>query len=439
MRATGKLLLAAALAAATSGCSWSAFDNLADETWVDRAGAPAGANSLLFGEQMAAGGQRGDGANILVLGRSNPEVSRLSFDANGVRAQQDGGDIQNTLQFLSFQEHPAIAGDPSSTKVAFAFVSRDGMDPLSNTKIAVYDATNVQTPLKSFEPGPDLLAAKKSNGITFAEVDGDPTMSDLVVAREDQVMVVTDWASTDTAGGTFKISACAQSDPASYAVAVADLNNDSTPEILLSTGSINRDMGGSRIKIFEPSAVTAYSAGPAIECFPVGSPAMSIIDKSNENVNDLGAQLAVADFGMGPWIVATSPQNNKIFVFEDMQGSTEIDVAAPSGAGNFGSALAIGDLDGDGVPELIVGAPRSTVDGVTNAGAVYVMQFNGTGFDVVATLHDASPEVEQHFGKSVAVVPFGTGTSNIVVAGADGEVFSYFRTLVYMDVRAGHQ
>jgi FG-GAP repeat len=436
---TPNLLVAAALATAATGCSWSAFDNLADETWVDRAGAPAGANSILFGEQLAAGGLRGDGANIVVLGRSNPTVSRLAFDGNGVRTQVDAGDIQNSLQFASFQEHPAVAGDPASTKVAFALVTRNGSDPDSNTKVAVYDAANFDTIVKAFEPGPDLKAPKKCNSLVFAEVDGDPGLSDLVMARDDQVMVVTDWASSDTAGGTFRISACVHADTTSYAVAVADLNADTQPEILLSTGSANRDMGGSRIKIFEPSAVTAYSAGPAIDCFPTGSPAMSIIDKTNENVNDLGAQLAVVDFGMGPWIVATSPQNNKLYVFEDMMGTSEIDVAGPSGAGDFGSALAVGDLDGDGVPELIVGAPKSTVDGVTNAGAVYVLQFNGTGFDVAATLHDASPEVEQHFGKSVAVAPFGTGTSNILVAGADGEVFTYFRTLVYMDVRAGHQ
>jgi hypothetical protein len=120
-------------------------------------------------------------------------------------------------------------------------------------------------------------------------------------------------------------------------------------------------------------------------------------------------------------------------------GGAEIAIAAPTGAGAFGASLAIGDLDGDGMPELVVGAPKTTVNGVVNAGAVFIYKYDGSKFGEPIELHDSSPEAEQHFGKSVAVAPFGTGNKAVAVVGADGEVFTYFRTKLYLDVRAGHQ
>jgi hypothetical protein len=33
-----------------------------------------------------------------------------------------------------------------------------------------------------------------------------------------------------------------------------------------------------------------------------------------------------------------------------------------------------GDLDSDGVPELLVGAPMATVDGLQDAGAAYLIE-----------------------------------------------------------------
>ena len=112
----------------------------------------------------------------------------------------------------------------------------------------------------------------------------------------------------------------------------------------------------------------------------------------------------------------------------------------PITGSNFGYALAAGDLDGDDVPELIVGAPRSDVDGTTDAGAVYIYRYAAGAFSLVSTdpLAVASPSSSEQFGKSLAVAPWGKTGQNVLVVGAEGKVFTYFRLAgLYDDVRTG--
>ncbi len=57
--------------------------------------------------------------------------------------------------------------------------------------------------------------------------------------------------------------------------------------------------------------------------------------------------------------------------------------AAPPAAGTprFGAALASGDYNGDGSPDLVIGEPGATVAGAVGAGQVVVMYSNGVGPD----------------------------------------------------------
>jgi hypothetical protein len=85
----------------------------------------------------------------------------------------------------------------------------------------------------------------------------------------------------------------------------------------------------------------------------------------------------------------------------------------------FGAALAVGDLNGDGEGEVIVGAPKMTVHGQKNAGSllVYGMQFPWNPV-LVDTRFISSAESGDELGRSI-VTPH-VGKRDIIAAGAPG-------------------
>ena len=93
--------------------------------------------------------------------------------------------------------------------------------------------------------------------------------------------------------------------------------------------------------------------------------------------------------------------------------------AACDDASAFGSALAIGDLDGDGRGELIVGARTADVDDVGGAGAVWVFRgaaaLSDLSAEVVALRHP-SPGPGDMLGWAVAAAPGLDGRDELVAS-----------------------
>jgi hypothetical protein len=96
---------------------------------------------------------------------------------------------------------------------------------------------------------------------------------------------------------------------------------------------------------------------------------------------------------------------------------------------SFGASLAVGDINGDGDPELLVGDPAAKVDGVSRAGAAFVYGRNGADTldgAPLAALTDSVPEDGAELGRAVAVGPIlGRGEA---IVGSNGEVFVFFCT-----------
>ncbi len=90
--------------------------------------------------------------------------------------------------------------------------------------------------------------------------------------------------------------------------------------------------------------------------------------------------------------------------------------------GNFGASVAgIGDVNADGVEDVLVGAPNESVGSVDKAGRAYV--FSGADGQLLQTLTAEAPSAEDRFGNPVADVgdTNGDGIPDLLV-GAGGPV-----------------
>ncbi|MBI3951108.1 MAG: FG-GAP repeat protein [Acidobacteria bacterium] len=72
-------------------------------------------------------------------------------------------------------------------------------------------------------------------------------------------------------------------------------------------------------------------------------------------------------------------------------------------AGSFGNAVAVADFNKDGFEDVAIAAPGQTVGGTDNAGHVFIF-FGGPSFDASAdlTLQDANPRKTGRFGFAIA-------------------------------------
>jgi hypothetical protein len=129
------------------------------------------------------------------------------------------------------------------------------------------------------------------------------------------------------------------------------------------------------------------------------------------------ADFVVANLG-GP------PTVNVVTAFSGANGSTiwstaPLSTCGPGTGRGFCSALAaIGDINGDGVPDIAVGADFASPAGACSAnGEGAVLIFSGLTGALLATLAPTSPTANEHFGNQLAGLPDlnGDGIPEIAV------------------------
>jgi FG-GAP repeat len=444
----------------TTACNWTTFDDLNDEVWVDRVDKPNG--SRLYGLAIGAmpvitGAPASDGAKLVVLGRAKSAIATLQYNADGTRsatsADASGLFGQFAIQFDTFADHPAFAASPTEGVVAFGAIT--GNAEAGDAMVGTLNGLNLAIPAgppTALSTG-DARAKMRPSGMKFATLLGDQggfvnddTISDVVLARGSQLDLALDyslgraramWPECTQPATTVMIGGVNKRIDTALDVGVADIEGDAAPEVIVGMGISDKSLH-SEVRVFPLTSVAL--AGQSVDA-PGPCGAFATLDF--DGASDAGFAIATAKFDPAASksdYAYGVPSTSSVFVHIAGE-ATPVHLFQTVDTAGFGYALAIGDLDGDMIPELVVGAPRSDVDGVTDAGSVYIYQYNlaSKNFAQVGpAITTSSPSASEMFGTSLAIAPWGPSGHNVLVVGAEGKVFTYFRLPdLYDDVRTG--
>lgn len=173
--------------------------------------------------------------------------------------------------------------------------------------------------------------------------------------------------------------------------AAGDVNQDGVPDLLI--GAFGQERTGRAF---------AFSGRDGAVLFSLAAPQPQLGGGFGWSVAGLGD---LTGDGVPELVVGAFAQDGdgKAFVFNGQSRELLFPLAAPSlqGGSAFGwSVASAGDIDQDGTPDILVGAPYTSVSGRTVQGRVYA--FSGRDGKVLRTFDDPDPREGEVFGWRVA-------------------------------------
>jgi len=292
--------------------------------------------------------------------------------------------------------------------------------------------------VSQFVPSSSLTASDPLLGVGVAAGRLTGTAApDLVVASSSLVHVFVDGSPADIAPGAGDLTSC----PITLS---AQLPNHDRANRALVVGDLLAS--GPAIAIGTPGA----AAPGSVSLFTATTSAVTcagVLSAPAPSDSGFGQTLAIGDFdgdGVADLLVGAPPSRVYLYKGPVAPGAgPTATIAAPLGSAAFGAALAAGNVDGAPGDEALIGDSGATLDGTTGAGSVAV--YNGPNLTKATpaparVLADHEASAGAAYGSAVGALPFCASTPCVAppllpLVGAPAKAFVYF-TVGPIDARA---
>jgi hypothetical protein len=399
---------ATALALGGAGCDWRAFDTLAAQTPVGKVTAPSGFQATSdFAGLILPVAPPPDGSVSAWFLTSATESLGVAL----VKVGADGGESVQNLQSATFDNlgtsNPvtALAEIPGTGAAFLGAPTAAGANSLVTVNLATQEVS------------PFLISAQTASelqlgaGVAAGALTG-ASAPDLAALSTSTVHVFVDGmtdALHDLSPSPVDITACP--------IALGNVPPSERAHRAMVVGPLLAS--GPAIAIGVPGAAAAgmvvfYAvSATAVTCAGILA-APALVSGLNTG---FGAALAVGDLdgdGAPDLLVGAPP--NAVYLYKGPLTLPALPVATvpkPANSAEFGASIATLNLNGKAGDELLVGDPGVTLDGVTGAGDVTV--YTGAALAPVLqappstmplVLADHSPGTGEGYGAAVAGLPF---------------------------------